>query len=81
VIGRPRKMRLTSWSGPRPQCGEYMLSAAGSAYLVISYRPTRGPKPKTVGGIEMVRLERGEQIPAGSVVHRFEWDSRRKRRA
>jgi hypothetical protein len=80
MIGRPRKMRITSWSGDPPGCGEYMLSNGGSAYVVISFRPTRGPAPKSVGSLELVRLEREERIPTGSVVHRFTWDSRRRRR-
>lgn len=57
-----------------------MLSQGGSAYLVTSFRTTRGPAPKTVGRVEMVRLEQGEAIPSGSVVHRFVWDSRERRR-
>lgn len=81
MIGRPRQCRLTSWSGDPPALGEYLLSAGGSAYLVVVFRPnTRPPPRKSIGRLEMVRLEPGEEIPAGSVVHRFQWDSRRRRR-
>lgn len=81
MIGQPRQCRLTSWEGLPPGCGEYMVSGGGSVYLVISFRPNLRPPPrKSVGRVEMVRLEQGEKIPTGSVVHRFQWDSRRRRR-
>ena len=77
MIGRPRTCRLTSWHGDPPGCGEYMLSNGGSAYLVLSFRPTKGAAPKSVGTCLMVRLEPTEPIPDGSVVHRFQWNSRK----
>lgn len=76
----PKKSRLLSWSGPIPAPGEYMRTPSGTTYLIFSFRPTRGAAPKSVGSLEMGRLEPDElaAVPAGAVIHEFQWCSRKR---
>jgi hypothetical protein len=84
MIGSPRQMRITTWTGPLPLAGHFMRSQGGTVYLVLAVHPNRRPKAerKSVARLDLLKFGRGEEphFKPGDRIHGFAWNSRRKRR-
>jgi hypothetical protein len=61
-----------------PEVGEFLRTAAGSVYLILSRRLNVRPDPKSVAFMHLGKLDPDEieQMPADAVVHSFAWSAR-----
>lgn len=75
MIGLPFKMRAR-WSGEPPKVGEYFASSPDRARMCYRIVAIRGDVPRLVLTVERYRLV---DLPAGVIVHLWEWDRRKRR--
>jgi hypothetical protein len=79
MIGDLRKMTIVHWHGRLPEFGDVLFTRSGSRYVVHSIRPTRGPAPKTVAKLEILKLAPEDGEPDGARRFQFAWSSRRRK--
>jgi hypothetical protein len=78
----PRTTRIMSWDGPLPAVGEFLRTAAGTAYAVIGITLNLRPNPKSLARLDLLKLTPADasEIPGDATIHDFAWCKRDKRR-
>ena len=74
----PKKAVLKYWEGPLPEVGHYLLTNAGSMYLVIGVKENTRPEPKSVARLDLLKLfpEDKKDVPNNAIIWDFFWTSR-----
>jgi hypothetical protein len=74
----PKTARLITWTGPIPQPGDCLETAAGSAYLVLTVRENTRADRKSVAFLHLGKLDPEEQadLPGTVCRHSFAWAAR-----
>lgn len=73
------ELRVESWYGPLPEIYDQLYTAAGSAYLIVAWRPAR-PGSKSLGRFICERLPHGSVTPGAPGTFGWTFAKRVKRR-
>lgn len=78
-VGAVVRMGPYRWSGgdPPPGVGDYLATAAGSVYRILTVRPLRTPHHYALAAVVE---SRAGAIPPGVAVYEMAWDRRTRRR-
>jgi hypothetical protein len=76
----PKTARLITWTGPIPELGDLLETAAGSAYLVLRVRENTRPDRKSVAFLHLGKLDpdEREELPSTTRRHSFAWAARER---